>query len=121
VQMKKAVCENLDTGRKKIYISSKMTGLEDFNFPAFYKKAMELRNMGLEVLNPAEIGDTYGKYLNTSFYRRKNLEMLLQADILFVFGDVENSKGVEFEKLIARELDLPIWREEREANNNAAI
>lgn len=109
---KKVVCETVVTDREKVYISSKMTGLPDFNFPAFYKKAMELRNMGFEVLNPAEIGDKYGKYLKTSFYRRKNLEMLLQADILFIFGDVENSKGVEFEKLIARELGLPIWREE---------
>lgn len=102
------------TGGKKVYISSKMTGLKDFNYPAFYKKAMELRNMGFEVLNPAEIGDKYGKHLTTSFYRRKNLEMLLQADILFIFGDVSESKGVEFEKLIARELGLPIWCEEKE-------
>lgn len=111
---KKVIGGAVVTGRKKIYISSKMAGLKDFNFPAFYKKAMELRNMGFEVLNPAEIGDKYGKYLATSFYRRKNHEMLLQADILFIFGDVENSKGVEFEKLIARELGLPIWREEQE-------
>ena len=100
--------------KKKVYISSKMTGLPNYNYPAFYKKAMELRNMGFEVLNPAEIGDKYGTHLTTSFYRRKNLEMLLQADILFIFGDVENSKGVEFEKLIARDLSLPIWREEQE-------
>lgn len=100
--------------KKKVYISSKMTGLKDFNYPAFYKKAVELRNMGFEVLNPAEIGDKYGKAMPVSFYRHKNLAMLLQADILFVFGDVSESKGVEFEKLIARELGLPIWREEQE-------
>ena len=107
--------------KKKVYISSKMAGLPGFNFPAFYEKEHELRNMGFEVLNPADIGNKYGTDKHISFYRRKNLEMLLQADILFVFVDVENSKGVEFEKLIARELDLTIWREEREANNNAAI
>lgn len=115
--MKKAVCENLDSGRKKVYISSKMKGLPDFNFPAFDKKAKELEDMGFEVLNPATIGNKYGTDKPISFYRRKNLEMLLQADILFIFGDVENSKGVEFEKLIAREIDLPIWREENEAKN----
>ena len=103
--------------KKKIYISSKMTGLPDFNFPAFYKNAKELEAMGFEVLKPATIGDRYGTDKPISFYRRKNLEMLLQADILFIFGDVRGSKGVEFEKLIARELDLPIWREENEAKN----
>lgn len=97
--------------KKKIYISSKMTGLPCFNFPAFDKKAEELRTMGFEVLNPAEIGKKYSTDKPLSFYRRKNLEMLLQADVLFVFGDVSGSKGVEFELIVAKGLGLPIWRE----------
>lgn len=97
--------------KKKVYISSKMTGLPDFNFPAFDKKAEELRTMGFNVLNPADIGRKYGTNKSTAFYRRKNLEMLLQADILFVFGDMSGSKGVEFEVMVAKELNLPIWRE----------
>lgn len=105
--------------KKKVYISSKMTGLPDFNFPAFDKKAEELRTMGFNVLNPADIGRKYGTDKSTAFYRRKNIEMLLQADVLFVFGNIAGSKGVEFEKLIARELGLPIWREEQEHNRTA--
>lgn len=97
--------------KKKIYISSKMTGLPDFNFPAFDKKTEELRTMGFEVLNPAEIGRKYGTDKSTAFYRRKNLEMLLQADVLFVFGNIAGSKGVEFEVTVAKMLDIPIWRE----------
>jgi len=96
---------------KKVYISSKMTGLPDFNYPAFDKKAEELRSMGFNVLNPVGIGRKYGTDKSTAFYRRKNLEMLLQADVLFVFGDIAGSKGVEFEIVVAKELDLPIWRE----------
>ena len=97
--------------KKKVYISSKMTGLPDFNFPAFDKKAKELAGMGFEVLNPAEIGKKYSTDKPLSFYRRKNLEMLLQADVLFVFGNIAGNKGVEFEIVVAKELGLPIWRE----------
>lgn len=97
--------------KKKVYISSKMTGLPDFNFPAFDKKAEEMERCGFEVLNPAEIGRKYGTTKPIKFYRRKNLEMLLQADILLVFGDVSGSKGVEFEIVVAKELGLRIWRE----------
>ena len=67
--------------------------------------------MGFEVLNPAEIGRKYGTDKSTAFYRRKNLEMLLQADVLFVFGNIAGSKGVEFEVTVAKMLDIPIWRE----------
>lgn len=98
--------------KKKVYISSKMTGLPDFNFPAFDKKAEELeQRYGFKVLNPAEIGRKYGTNKSTAFYRRKNLEMLLQADILFVFGDTSGSKGVYFEISVAKEFGLPIWKE----------
>lgn len=95
--------------RKKIYISSKMSEIKDYNYPAFDKKAAELEEMGFEVLNPADIGREHGTDKTTEFYRRKNLEMLLKADILFIFGDVMGSKGVRFELFIAKEIGLPIW------------
>ena len=95
--------------KKKVYISSKMTGLPEFNFPAFDKKAEELEHCGFTVLNPADIGRKYGTDKSTAFYRRKNLEMLLQADILYVFGDVSGSRGVEFELIVAKGLGLPVW------------
>lgn len=45
------------------------------------------------------------------FTAEKNIEMLLQADILFVFGNTKGSNGVQFEKLVAQEIGLPIWVE----------
>ena len=40
----------------KIFISSKMTGLKNFGYENFFKKEKELRALGFEVLNPADIG-----------------------------------------------------------------
>jgi hypothetical protein len=39
----------------KIYIFGPMAGYPDHNFPAFNKKAAELRALGHEVYNPAEV------------------------------------------------------------------
>lgn len=41
---------------KKVYIAGPMSGLPDFNFPAFDRAAEMLKSRGLEPMNPAEIG-----------------------------------------------------------------
>lgn len=45
---------------RRIYISGPMTGLPDFNFPAFHDAAARLRERGHEVANPAEINSEAG-------------------------------------------------------------
>ncbi len=39
---------------KRIYLAGPMTGLPDYNFPAFMKAAAYLRSQGAIVFNPAE-------------------------------------------------------------------
>lgn len=40
--------------RKSIYIAGPMTGIPEFNFPAFYAAAAKFRRKGYVVNNPAE-------------------------------------------------------------------
>ena len=45
---------------KRIYLSGPMTGLPEFNFPAFAAEAERLRGLGFDVVHPAEINQDGG-------------------------------------------------------------
>lgn len=51
--------------KKTTYLAGPMTGLPDLNFPTFHARAAELRALGHEVVNPAELaGDDEGCHRN---------------------------------------------------------
>lgn len=91
--------------RLSVYISGPMTGLPGYNYPAFHAAARRLRSMGYYVLNPAESfeGDTSRPRED---YMRKDIEMLLQADMVALLPGWEKSKGVAVELAVATSLGL---------------
>jgi Ser/Thr protein kinase RdoA (MazF antagonist) len=91
--------------RITVYLSGPMTGKPAFNYPAFHAAARHLRAKGYFVLNPAESfdGDTSRP---RSDYMRKDIEMLLQADVVALLPGWEKSRGVAVEVAIATELGL---------------
>lgn len=42
---------------ERIYLAGPMSGLPQFNFPAFYAAAKRLREIGFDVVSPAELDD----------------------------------------------------------------
>jgi hypothetical protein len=89
-----------------IYLSGPMTGIKDFNYPAFNAAATELRARGHTVLNPAEsfAGEPYHP---REWYMRKDIEMLLRADGVALLPGWFNSRGSRLECTIAREIGIP--------------
>lgn len=90
----------------RVYIAGPMTGLPDFNYPAFHAAAAELRARGLEVLNPAE---NIGSADNTwNYWMRLALAQLIQCDEIVLLPGWAASRGAQLERQIAEALEMPI-------------
>ena len=87
----------------KIYIAGPMTGLPEFNYPAFMQAEKALVQEGFQVINPAR---NNGKGWND--YMRQSLRQLAEADGVFFLTGWSGSKGASLEHQIAQELGLLI-------------
>ncbi len=87
---------------KRIYLSGPMTGLPDFNYPAFNAEAARLRALGYEVVNPAENPEqaTWADYM------RQDIPQLLTCDTLALLPAWHNSRGAKLEHHIAAQLGI---------------
>lgn len=91
----------------RVYLAGPMTGLPDFNYPAFRAAAKRLRAAGYRVENPAEnakpVCDSWLGYM------RKGITQLVQCDAIVLLPGWRNSKGVSIEFPIAQGLDFPFF------------
>lgn len=92
-----------------LYLAGPMTGIEDYNYPAFHEAARDLRAQGFEVCNPAEEhnGD---QSLPRHVYLRTAVENLLRAEAIVMLPGWQRSRGAIFELQVASALELPIRR-----------
>ena len=92
------------------YLSGKMTGIEDFNFPAFHLAAAEWRDAGHIVISPAEQFE--GKQdLPRSTYLRHDIELLCSDLVqgVAVLPGWQSSEGASLEVAVAHALAKPVW------------
>lgn len=103
----------------RVYVSGPMTGLPEFNFPAFHAAAEALRELGHEVVNPADAG--VGGGLSYEDYLRRDLHDLLGCNAICMLPGWEASKGARVEEHMARALgftfvELPAVEDEELAS-----
>lgn len=89
-----------------VYVAGPMTGLPDLNFPAFHAEAARLRELGYEVINPAEINPD--KHLSWRECMKTDIAALVFCDAIQMLPGWQASKGATLEHHIAERLGLVI-------------
>ena len=103
-----------------VYLSGPMTGLPDFNRPAFHAAAAALRAQGYVVINPAEVD--LGLAATWVDYMRIHLaEIARRVTQVFVLPGWESSRGAQLEVHVARSLGLPVVPAPEPVDSDAAV
>ena len=88
----------------RIYIAGPMSGLPDFNYPAFNAEASRLRALGYHVENPA----TNPAQSDWPGYMRVAIRQMLTCDMVVLLPGWADSRGAILERSIAMKLDIPV-------------
>jgi hypothetical protein len=92
---------------KRLYVAGPMTGLPEFNFPAFHAATAQLRSLGFEVENPAENPEPpCSSWLG---YMRMAVAQVAKVDAIVLLPGWENSRGARVEYELAVGLGLKVW------------
>ena len=82
-----------------VYVSGPMTGLPDFNRPAFDAKAAEIWESGHAALNPADIeGEDWWTWQD---WMRAALALQLKASVVHMLPGWRKSRGARIERRLA--------------------
>lgn len=95
---------------KRMYLCGPMTGIKDYNYPAFNYAAQRLRDEGHFVLSPvdAEKENVLGEHQTWEWYMRRSLRMISRADSIALLPGWGGSKGAILEYQVGTGLKLEI-------------
>lgn len=98
-------------GGARAYLSGPMTGLPEYNRPAFAAAAEELRARGLRVFDPgASHTDLPDGHTTHQQYMVRDLPVVMASDRVLVLDGWENSAGARLEVHTALVCDIPVNR-----------
>jgi hypothetical protein len=85
-----------------------MSGLPEFNYPAFHRAAAALRAIGHTVHNPAENPvPPCGSWLG---YMRMSIAQIANSDALVMLPGWQRSRGARVEFILAKLIGLFVYR-----------
>lgn len=123
-----AIARARGKGIRRVYVAGPMTGIPQFNFPAFDAAAKELRDHGWEVTSPAELDDpatratalaspdgapgsgtandeTWGDFLARDVKLLSDGDERGQIDAIVVLPGWEKSRGARLETFVANRMN----------------
>ena len=93
----------------RLYVSGPMTGIPEFNYPAFADACIRLRAEGHTVISPHEVNPQDGSEHEWAWYMRRDLVALMDADAIVVLPGWEDSRGALLETHVATALGMPLY------------
>ena len=91
----------------KVYIAGPMSGLPDFNYPAFFRAASQLAAVGVEPINPARAESREGASTWLDFMRLSLVD-IAACDGVATLPGYAASRGASIEVRLADALGLPV-------------
>ena len=98
----------------RTYLSGRMSGLPEFNYPAFASAAKRLRSQGHTVVSPHELPADCPGCANTGHehswaeHMRVDLAALLTCEVIVMLPGWQQSRGAQLEKTVAEAIGLRI-------------
>lgn len=92
---------------KKLYISGKITGIEETAYELFEKAEKEVQFLGCLWVNPMKLNHNHDK--SWLAFMRKDLKALLDCDGVYMLSNWETSRGAIVEHDLAQMLGLEIY------------
>jgi hypothetical protein len=91
----------------RVYIAGPMTGMPEYNHPAFFAAEDQLRSMGYSPINPAR-QFSRGVELPYEVYLRTAIQMVIISDAICLLPGWRRSKGAQLERHIADALGMEV-------------
>ncbi|WP_443739602.1 DUF4406 domain-containing protein [Treponema sp.] len=95
--------------KKRVYISGQITGLDEGEYKALFKKAEDvLRQFGYEPVNPVTLDETENtKNWSWHDYMKRDIKIMCDCGYIYLLPNWRNSKGATFEYMVADALNIP--------------
>lgn len=103
----------------RVYLAGPMTGITDFNYPAFNAMADRLRAAGYEVENPADHGTVEGAVW--ADYMAYDLTRLGLCGMIALLPGWDLSQGARLEVMIAEHLGMRVVNADQLINHGVAV
>lgn len=88
----------------KVFLSGKMTGEPEHGYPVFNAYEKILKGKGYDVINPTSVG-VHDEW-TWADYMKKDLSLLLQADMIALLPGFYSSRGSRQELYLASTLEM---------------